>query len=82
MNIDGLLQAFERAIPPREGVKFDGQFFARTCPAAGLFRAAKIREQMAGGDAGLGRNFRAATRTQVRPLSDDADTCERWPAGC
>jgi NADH-quinone oxidoreductase subunit G len=48
MNIDGLLQPFERAIPPREGVKFDGQFFAELAQQPGLFRAAKIREQMAG----------------------------------
>lgn len=47
MNIDGLLQPFERAIPPREGVKFDGQFFAELMQEPGLFKAAKIREKMA-----------------------------------
>lgn len=49
MNIDGLLQPFERAIPPREGVKFDGQFFAELMQEPGLFRAKKIREKMAAG---------------------------------
>lgn len=47
MNHEGLLQAFERAIPPREGVKFDGQFFAELAEFSGLFKAAKVRAAMA-----------------------------------
>ncbi len=47
MNRDGLLQAFERAVAPPEGVKFDGQFFAELAGVSGLYRGKKIREQMA-----------------------------------
>jgi NADH-quinone oxidoreductase subunit G len=47
MNCDGLLQPFERAIPPLEGVKADGQFFYELAGMTGLFRAAKIREMLA-----------------------------------
>jgi NADH-quinone oxidoreductase subunit G len=47
MNADGLLQAFERAIPPREGVKFDGQFYYELAGGRGLFRAAAVRAEMA-----------------------------------
>ena len=47
MNCDGLLQLFERAIPPREGVKADGQFFYELAGETGLFRAAKVRQKMA-----------------------------------
>lgn len=47
VNADGLLQPFERAIVPLEGVKADGQFFFELCGEAGLYRAAKVREAMA-----------------------------------
>jgi NADH-quinone oxidoreductase subunit G len=47
MNCDGLLQPFERAIPPLEGVKADGQFFYELAGYTGLFRAAKVRQMMA-----------------------------------
>ncbi len=47
MNCDGLVQAFERALPPIEGVKAEGQFFAELAGGGGLFRAAKVRETMA-----------------------------------
>ncbi|MGD8453277.1 MAG: 2Fe-2S iron-sulfur cluster-binding protein [Phycisphaerae bacterium] len=47
MNCDGLLQPFERALPPLEGVKADGQFFHELAGLSGLFRAAKVREAMA-----------------------------------
>jgi len=47
LNCDGLLQAFERAVSPLEGVKADGQFFAELNGEAGLFRAASVRERMA-----------------------------------
>ncbi len=47
MNCDGLIQPFERALPPREGVKADGQFFCELAGQTGLFRAKKVREQMA-----------------------------------
>lgn len=47
MNCDGLLQPFERAIPPLEGVKADGQFFHELIGGAGLFRAAELRERLA-----------------------------------
>lgn len=47
MNCDGLLQAFERAIAPIEGVKADGQFLAELAGEGGLFRSRKTRAQMA-----------------------------------
>ncbi len=47
MNCDGLLQPFERAIVPLEGVKADGQFLYELCGERGLFRAARVREAMA-----------------------------------
>ncbi len=47
MNCDGLLQPFERALPPLEGVKADGQFFYELLGQPGLFRAQTVRETMA-----------------------------------
>lgn len=47
MNCDGLVQAFERAIRPIDGVKADGQFLAELAGEPGLFRAARVREAMA-----------------------------------
>jgi NADH-quinone oxidoreductase subunit G len=59
MNCDGLVQPFERAIPPIEGVKADGQFFFELAAddlahdvktdkvPAGLFRSQKVRAWMA-----------------------------------
>ncbi len=47
MNHAGLLQPFERAIAPPDGVKFDGQFYWELAGGTGLYRAANVREQMA-----------------------------------
>ena len=47
MNRDGLLQPFERAIPPLEGVKYDGQFFLELSALGGMYRGPKIREKLA-----------------------------------
>jgi NADH-quinone oxidoreductase subunit G len=47
MNCDGLVQPFERAIVPLEGVKSDGQFFHELCGEPGLFRSRRTREKMA-----------------------------------
>jgi len=47
MNCDGLLQPFDRAIVPLEGVKADGQFLYELCGERGLFRAARVREALA-----------------------------------
>jgi NADH-quinone oxidoreductase subunit G len=47
MNCDGLLQPFERALPPLEGVKADGQLFFELAGGTGLFRAQRVRESMA-----------------------------------
>jgi NADH-quinone oxidoreductase subunit G len=47
MNCDGLLQAFERALTPLEGVKADGQFLFELAGMTGLYRAAKVRALMA-----------------------------------
>jgi NADH-quinone oxidoreductase subunit G len=47
MNCDGLLQPFERALKPPEGVKGDGQFLYELAGRSGLFRAGKVREEMA-----------------------------------
>lgn len=47
MNCDGLLQPFERAIVPREGVKSDGQFLYELAGRSGLFHARKVRDEMA-----------------------------------
>jgi len=47
MNCDGVLQPFDRAVVPWEGVKADGQFLYELCGERGLFRAAKVREAMA-----------------------------------
>lgn len=46
MNVGGVLQGFERAIPPLEGVKRDGQFFCELAGEAGLYRATEVRERM------------------------------------
>ena len=45
MNCDGLLQPFERAITPLEGVKADGMFFHELVGGTGLFRAERIRTE-------------------------------------
>ena len=47
MNCDGLIQPFDRAIPPLEGVKADGQLFYELAGETGLFRAATVRAKMA-----------------------------------
>ncbi len=47
MNCDGLVQPFERALVPLDGVKAEGQFFSELAARPGLFRAAKVREAMA-----------------------------------
>jgi len=47
MNCDGLIQPFERALVPLEGVKADGQFFHELAAESGLFRAAKARQAIA-----------------------------------
>ncbi len=47
MNCDGLLQPFERAIAPLAGIKADGQVLAELAGESGLYRARKIREQIA-----------------------------------
>lgn len=57
VNVDGLVQAFERAIPPLEGVKTEGQFFAELAGESGLYRARKIREKMSAQLAEFGSPF-------------------------
>jgi NADH-quinone oxidoreductase subunit G len=47
MNCDGLLQPFERALAPLEGVKAEGQLFYELAGSPGLFRAAKVRAEIA-----------------------------------
>jgi len=47
MNCNRLIQSFERALPPLEGCKPDGQFLFELAGDSGLFRARKVREQMA-----------------------------------
>jgi len=47
VNCDGLLQPFERAITPLEGVKPDGQFFYELAGGAGLLRAEQVRASAA-----------------------------------
>ncbi|MBU0639047.1 MAG: (2Fe-2S)-binding protein [Planctomycetes bacterium] len=47
-NCDGLVQHFARAIVPREGVRSDGQFFYELCGEQGLYRASRVREELAG----------------------------------
>ncbi|MCA9244261.1 MAG: (2Fe-2S)-binding protein [Phycisphaerales bacterium] len=47
MNADGLIQPFERALKPLDGVKSDGQFFHELVGRPGLYRGAKTREAMA-----------------------------------
>lgn len=47
VNALGLVQTFDRALVPLEGVKADGQFFAELAGESGLYRAHKIRQQMA-----------------------------------
>lgn len=46
MNCDGLLQAFDRAVKPPDGVKSDGQFFFELAGERGLYRGAKVREMI------------------------------------
>ncbi len=47
MNCDGLVQAFERALTPRSGLKADGQFYHELAEQPGLYRARKTREALA-----------------------------------
>jgi len=47
MNCDGVLQHFDRARPPREGVKADGQFFHELCGEQGLYGAVRTRAALA-----------------------------------
>jgi NADH-quinone oxidoreductase subunit G len=47
MNCDGLLQPFERAIRPLDGVKADGQFLHELVGETGLYRASRAREALA-----------------------------------
>jgi NADH-quinone oxidoreductase subunit G len=46
MNCDGLVQRFERSIPPLDGVKADGQFFLELAGERGLFRSTKVCAMM------------------------------------
>ncbi len=46
-NDQGLLQAFERAIPPLHGLKADGQFLHELTGGAGLYQAARVRATLA-----------------------------------
>ncbi len=56
-NCDGLVQAFERARPPRSGIKAEGQFFQELCGLPGLFRSAKIRTMLGESIADLAETF-------------------------
>jgi NADH-quinone oxidoreductase subunit G len=47
VNCDGLLQPFEQAITPLEGVKPDGQFLYELAGEPGLFRAEGVRAAVA-----------------------------------
>lgn len=66
MNCDGLLQAFDRAIPPLEGVKPDGQFLFELAGGEGLFRSHKVRTSVAAAVPALGDVF------EPRPLPEHA----------
>jgi NADH-quinone oxidoreductase subunit G len=48
VNQAGLAQGFERALPPPVGCQGDGQYLYRLAGMEGLFRADRVREQMAG----------------------------------
>jgi len=47
MNCDGLVQRFERAVPPPDGVKAEGQFFYELCGQPGLYRSTRVCAAMA-----------------------------------
>ncbi len=47
MNADGLVQPFDRALKPLDGVVGDGQFYYELAGHQGLFRSRKVRELMA-----------------------------------
>ena len=47
VNHAGLIQAFERAISPPEGVQQDGAFFFALAGFEGLYTGQRVREQMA-----------------------------------
>ncbi len=57
MNCDGLVQAFERALPPLEGVKADGQVLYELAGRAGLFRSETVRGETAAAVPALGAVF-------------------------
>ncbi|UCE58352.1 MAG: (2Fe-2S)-binding protein [Phycisphaerales bacterium] len=46
VNSTGLIQPFERAISPPEGVKRDGQYLYEIAGLDGLYRAGRVRELM------------------------------------
>ncbi len=60
MNCDGLVQPFERAIPPLEGVQADGQFFYELAGRTGLYRAATVRAELAAAVPAFGAVFEPA----------------------
>ncbi|MBI4718776.1 MAG: (2Fe-2S)-binding protein [Planctomycetes bacterium] len=47
VNAAGLVQPFDRAIDPPDGVKRDGQFLYEIAGFSGIFRAERVRELMA-----------------------------------
>ncbi len=47
MNHAGLVQAFDRAVPPPEGVQRDGQYLFMSAGFEGLYSGERVREMMA-----------------------------------
>ena len=47
INDDGIVQPFQRALKPLDGVKRDGQVFFELAGRTGLYRASELRREMA-----------------------------------
>ncbi len=46
VNVDGKIQAFDRAVAPMEGAKMDGQFLYELAGLEALYRGERVRELM------------------------------------
>ncbi len=46
VNCDGVVQRFERAVPPLDGVRADGQALFELAGGGGLFRSRKVHEEL------------------------------------
>ncbi len=66
INHAGIVQPFERVLPPPVGSQSDGQYLYRLAGMEGLYRADKVREQMVGQVREMGEVY--APPADARPM--------------